>query len=97
MALNLPPSVLAESRDYLKLFPFISGRYLLVILDDKGNMFFDEKTMLSSSLEKATRVLAAAKNIRELFEVDVAIRHTDDGVPYLLPQTMQPVTPNIRR
>ena len=30
------------------------------------------------------------RRIRELFEVDVAIRHTDDGVPYLLPQTMQP-------
>ena len=33
-----------------------------------------------------------AEAIRHIFEVDVAIRHTDDGVPYLLPQTMQPVT-----
>jgi iron complex transport system ATP-binding protein len=30
-----------------------------------------------------------SERIRELFEVDVTIRHTDDGVPYLLPQTMQ--------
>jgi iron complex transport system ATP-binding protein len=43
------------------------------------------------------RTTITSERIRELFEVDVAIRHTDDGVPYLLPQTMQPVTPNIRR
>jgi iron complex transport system ATP-binding protein len=37
------------------------------------------------------RSTITSERIRELFEVDVAIRHTDDGVPYLLPQTMQPV------
>ena len=36
------------------------------------------------------RSTITSERIRELFEVDVAIRHTDDGVPYLLPQTMQP-------
>jgi iron complex transport system ATP-binding protein len=42
------------------------------------------------------RTIITSERIRELFEVDVAIRHTDDGVPYLLPQTMQPVTPAAR-
>jgi iron complex transport system ATP-binding protein len=37
------------------------------------------------------RTTITSERIRELFEVDVAVRHTDDGVPYLLPQTMQPV------
>lgn len=37
-----------------------------------------------------------SERIRELFEVDVAIRHTNDGVPYLLPQTMQPLAPAAR-
>ncbi|MCP4617482.1 MAG: heme ABC transporter ATP-binding protein [Bradyrhizobium sp.] len=41
------------------------------------------------------RTTITPERMRELFEVDVAIRHTDDGVPYLLPQTMQPVTPII--
>jgi iron complex transport system ATP-binding protein len=36
------------------------------------------------------RTTITSERIRELFEVDVAIRHTDDGVPYLLPQTMRP-------
>ena len=36
------------------------------------------------------RTTITSERIRELFEVDVVIRHTDDGVPYLLPQTMQP-------
>ncbi|WJR79128.1 heme ABC transporter ATP-binding protein [Bradyrhizobium sp. NP1] len=36
------------------------------------------------------RKVVAADIIRRIFEVDVAIRHTDDGMPYLLPQTMQP-------
>jgi iron complex transport system ATP-binding protein len=36
------------------------------------------------------RTAVTLERIRELFEVDVAIRHTDDGVPSLLPQTMQP-------
>ncbi|MGQ0682228.1 heme ABC transporter ATP-binding protein [Bradyrhizobium sp.] len=39
------------------------------------------------------RTTITSERIRELFEVDVAIRHTDDGVPYLLPQTMQPAAP----
>jgi iron complex transport system ATP-binding protein len=42
------------------------------------------------------RTTITSERIRELFEVDVAIRHTDDGVPYLLPQTMQPATPAAR-
>jgi iron complex transport system ATP-binding protein len=33
-----------------------------------------------------------ADMIRRIFEIDVAIQHTADGVPFLLPQTMQPVT-----
>ena len=37
------------------------------------------------------RTTITSERIRELFEVDVAVRHTVDGVPYLLPQTMQPV------
>jgi iron complex transport system ATP-binding protein len=32
-----------------------------------------------------------ADMIRRIFEIDVAIQHTADGVPFLLPQTMQPV------
>jgi iron complex transport system ATP-binding protein len=32
-----------------------------------------------------------AETIRRIFEVDVRIDHTDDGVPFLLPQTMQPM------
>lgn len=39
------------------------------------------------------RTTITSERIRELFDVDVEIRHTDDGVPYLLPQTMQPVAP----
>ena len=42
------------------------------------------------------RTTITSERIRELFEVDVAIRHTDDGIPYLLPQTMQPVTATAR-
>ena len=42
------------------------------------------------------RTTITSERIRELFEVDVAIRHTDDGVPYLLPQTMQPVAAAVR-
>ena len=45
---------------------------------------------LAASGDRRTTI--TSERIRELFEVDVAIRHTDDGVPYLLPQTMQPVT-----
>jgi iron complex transport system ATP-binding protein len=37
------------------------------------------------------RKTITAETIRRIFEVDVAISHTDDGVPYLLPQTMRPV------
>jgi iron complex transport system ATP-binding protein len=32
-----------------------------------------------------------AETIRRIFEVDVTIDYTDRGVPFLLPQTMQPV------
>ena len=42
------------------------------------------------------RTTITSERIRELFEVDVAVRHTDDGVPYLLPQTMQPVATSAR-
>jgi iron complex transport system ATP-binding protein len=42
------------------------------------------------------RTTITSERIRELFEVDVAVRHTDDGVPYLLPQTMQPVATGAR-
>lgn len=38
------------------------------------------------------RTTITPERMRDLFEVDVAIRHTDDGVPYLLPQTMQAVS-----
>jgi len=31
-----------------------------------------------------------AETIRRIFEVDVTIDHTDQGVPFLLPQTMRP-------
>jgi heme transport system ATP-binding protein len=33
-----------------------------------------------------------AETIRTIFEVDVAIDYTDRGIPFLLPQTMRPVT-----
>jgi iron complex transport system ATP-binding protein len=33
-----------------------------------------------------------AETIRTIFEVDVAIDYTDGGIPFLLPQTMRPVT-----
>ncbi len=39
------------------------------------------------------RTAITQDRVRELFEVDVEVRHTDDGVPYLLPQTMTPVAP----
>ena len=32
-----------------------------------------------------------ADMIRRIFEIDVVIQHTADGVPFLLPQTMQPL------
>jgi iron complex transport system ATP-binding protein len=35
-----------------------------------------------------------AETIRTIFEVDVAIDYTDRGVPFLLPQTMRPVSPD---
>ena len=31
------------------------------------------------------------ETIREIFEIDAAIAHTDEGVPFVLPQTMRPV------
>ena len=31
-----------------------------------------------------------AETIRRIFEVDVTIDYTDQGVPFLLPQTMRP-------
>jgi iron complex transport system ATP-binding protein len=30
-----------------------------------------------------------ADTIRRIFEVETTIRYTDDGVPFLLPQTMR--------
>ncbi|WP_027581087.1 heme ABC transporter ATP-binding protein [Bradyrhizobium sp. Ai1a-2] len=33
-----------------------------------------------------------AETIRTIFEVDATIAHTDGGIPFLLPQTMRPVT-----
>jgi iron complex transport system ATP-binding protein len=32
-----------------------------------------------------------AETIRQIFEIDAVIAHTDQGVPFLLPQTMRPV------
>jgi iron complex transport system ATP-binding protein len=32
------------------------------------------------------------ETIRRIFEIDAAIAHTDEGVPFLLPQTMRPIT-----
>ena len=34
-----------------------------------------------------------AETIRRIFEVDVRIDYTDQGVPFLLPQTMRPAGP----
>ena len=34
-----------------------------------------------------------AETIRRIFEVDVTIAYTDQGVPFLLPQTMRPAGP----
>ncbi|WP_407148738.1 heme ABC transporter ATP-binding protein [Bradyrhizobium sp. ORS 86] len=31
------------------------------------------------------------ETIRQIFEIDAAIQHTDQGVPFLLPQTMRPI------
>jgi heme transport system ATP-binding protein len=79
-----------------------SGTAVLAILHDLNlAMRFADRIVLLHRGRLAAigdrRTIITSERIRELFEVDVAIRHTDDGVPYLLPQTMQPVTPNIRR
>jgi iron complex transport system ATP-binding protein len=73
-----------------------SGTAVVAILHDLNlAMRFADRIVLlhrgrlAASGDRHTTI--TSDMIRHLFEVDVAIRHTDDGVPYLLPQTMQPV------
>ena len=78
-----------------------NGTAVLAILHDLNlAMRFADRIVLLHRGRLAAigdrRTTITSERIRELFEVDVAIRHTDDGVPYLLPQTMQPVTPPAR-
>jgi iron complex transport system ATP-binding protein len=79
-----------------------SGTAVLAILHDLNlAMRFADRIVLLHRGRLAAigepRTTITSERIRELFEVDVAIRHTDDGVPYLLPQTMQPAGPDIPR
>jgi len=72
-----------------------AGTAVVAILHDLNlaMRFADRIVLLHRGRLAATgdcRTTITTERIRELFEVDVAIRHTDDGVPYLLPQTMQP-------
>jgi iron complex transport system ATP-binding protein len=74
-----------------------NGTAVVAILHDLNlAMRFADRILLLHNGRLAAdgdrRDIITADAIRRIFEVDVAIRHTDDGVPYLLPQTMQPVT-----
>ena len=73
-----------------------AGTAVVAILHDLNlAMRFADRILLLHkgrlAADGSRRDIITADAIRHIFEVDVAIRHTDDGVPYLLPQTMQPV------
>ena len=73
-----------------------SGTAVIAILHDLNlAMRFADRIVLlhrgKLAVDGDRRKTITAETIRRIFEVDVAISHTDDGVPYLLPQTMRPV------
>jgi iron complex transport system ATP-binding protein len=73
------------------------GTAVIAILHDLNlAMRFADRIVLlhrgKLAVDGDRRKTITAETIRRIFEVDVAISHTGDGVPYLLPQTMQPVT-----
>jgi len=69
MGFQPPRSVLLAASDFFRLFPFISGRYLLLILNDEGRIFIDEKCLLAPNLLKAVRLLSTAQHIQDLFDI----------------------------
>lgn len=73
-----------------------NGTAVIAILHDLNlaMRFADRIVLLHRSrlaADGGRRETITTETIRKIFEVDVAIRHTDDGAPYLLPQTMRPV------
>jgi iron complex transport system ATP-binding protein len=45
----------------------------------------------SLAIDGGPRDTMTAEIIRRIFEVDATIQYTDDGTPFLLPQTMRPL------
>ena len=73
-----------------------NGTAVIAILHDLNlAMRFADRIVLlhrgKLAVDGDRRNTITAETIRRIFEVDVEISQTGDGVPYLLPQTMQPV------
>ena len=74
-----------------------NGTAVIAILHDLNlAMRFADRIVLlhrgKLAVDGDRRNAITADTIRRIFEVDVEISQTGDGVPYLLPQTMQAVT-----
>jgi iron complex transport system ATP-binding protein len=75
-----------------------NGTAVVAILHDLNlAMRFADRIVLlhrgKLAVDGDRRTTITAETIRRIFEVDVEISQTGDGVPYLLPQTMRPVAP----
>jgi iron complex transport system ATP-binding protein len=73
-----------------------NGTAVIAILHDLNlAMRFADRIVLlhrgKLAVDGDRRTTLTTETIRRIFEVDVAIDLTSDGVPYLLPQTMRPV------
>ena len=73
-----------------------NGTAVIAILHDLNlAMRFADRIVLlhrgKLAVDGDRRTTITAATVRRIFEVDVEISQTGDGVPYLLPQTMRPV------
>ncbi|MDI4235673.1 heme ABC transporter ATP-binding protein [Bradyrhizobium sp. Arg237L] len=74
-----------------------SGTAVIAILHDLNlaMRFADRLVLLHRgrlAVDGGRSEAMTAETIRTIFEVDATIDHTDRGIPFLLPQTMRPVT-----
>jgi iron complex transport system ATP-binding protein len=73
-----------------------NGTAVIAILHDLNlAMRFADRIILlhrgSLAIDGGPRDTMTAELIRRIFEVDATIQYTDDGTPFLLPQTMRPL------
>ncbi|MCA6123102.1 heme ABC transporter ATP-binding protein [Bradyrhizobium sp. WSM 1704] len=72
------------------------GTAVIAILHDLNlAMRFADRVLLLHrgrlAIDGDRTAAVTAETIRQIFEIDAVIAHTDQGVPFLLPQTMRPV------